>query len=53
MKNLGYFPQLGKDAQKRIPGAKLVEFENVGHVPHLEAPERFHSAVLDFLVNKR
>ncbi len=53
VKNLGYFPQLGKDAQKRIPGAKLVEFENVGHVPHLEAPERFHPAVLEFLADKR
>ena len=49
VKALGNFPQLGKDAQKRIPGAKLVEFDNVGHVPHLEAPERFHAAVLDFL----
>ena len=53
VKNLGNFPQLGKDAQQRIPGAKLVEFDNVGHVPHLEAPERFHTAVLDFLADKR
>jgi pimeloyl-ACP methyl ester carboxylesterase len=53
VKNLGYFPQLGKDAQKRIPGARLVEFENVGHVPHLEAPDRFHAAVLAFLADKR
>ena len=53
MKHLGYFPQLGKDAQKRISGAKLVEFENVGHVPHLEAPDRFHAAVVDFLADKR
>jgi len=53
VKNLGYFPQLGKDTQKRIPGAKLVEFDNVGHVPHLEAPERFHAAVLAFLADKR
>jgi len=53
VKNLGYFPQLGKDSQKRIPGAKLVEFDNVGHVPHLEAPERFHAAVLAFLADKR
>jgi pimeloyl-ACP methyl ester carboxylesterase len=51
--NLGDFPKLGKDAQKRIPNAKLVEFDNVGHVPHLEAPERFHAAVLQFLADKR
>lgn len=49
VKDLGNFPQLGKDAQRRIPGAKLVEFDDVGHVPHLEAPERFHAAVLQFL----
>ena len=53
VKPLGNFPQLGKDAQKRIPGAKLVEFDNVGHVPHLEAPERFHAAVIEFLADKR
>lgn len=52
VKPLGNFPQLGKDAQKRIPGAQLVEFDQVGHVPHLEAPERFHAAVLGFLNGK-
>ena len=53
VKPLGNFPQLGKAAQQRIPGAQLVEFDNVGHVPHLEAPERFHAAVLGFLADKR
>lgn len=53
VKALGNFPQLGKDAQRRIPGAKLVEFQDVGHVPHLEAPDRFHAAVLEFLADKR
>lgn len=53
IKHLGNFPQLGKDAQQRIPGARLVEFDKVGHVPHLEAPERFHAAVLEFLADKR
>lgn len=52
VKNLGDFPQLGKATQKRIVGAQLVEFEGVGHVPHLEAPERFHAAVLAFLAGK-
>lgn len=49
VKPLGNFPQLGKASQQRIPGAKLVEFEAVGHAPHLEVPERFHSVVLEFL----
>lgn len=52
VKPLGNFPQLGKAAQQRIPGAKLVEFETVGHAPHLEVPERFHAAVLEFLADK-
>jgi len=46
---LGNFAQLGKTAQSRIPGAQLVAFEGVGHVPHLEVPERFHAALLQFL----
>jgi pimeloyl-ACP methyl ester carboxylesterase len=53
VKPLGNFPQLGKAAQQRIPGARLVEFETVGHAPHLEVPERFQAAVLDFLADKR
>lgn len=53
VKPLGNFPILGKAAQQRIPGAKLVEFEGVGHVPHLEVPERFHAAVLEFLAGKK
>jgi pimeloyl-ACP methyl ester carboxylesterase len=52
VKPLGNFPLLGKAAQRLIPGAKLVEFEGVGHVPHLEIPERFHAAVLEFLADK-
>jgi pimeloyl-ACP methyl ester carboxylesterase len=51
VKPLGNFVQLGKTAQKLIPGARLVEFEGVGHVPHIEVPERFHAAVLEFLAS--
>jgi pimeloyl-ACP methyl ester carboxylesterase len=51
VKPLGNFPQLGKAARTRIPGARLVEYDTVGHAPHLEVPERFHAAVLDFLAD--
>jgi pimeloyl-ACP methyl ester carboxylesterase len=50
---LGNYPVLGKTAQQRIPGAQLVAFDGVGHVPHLDVPERFHSAVLAFLADLR
>jgi pimeloyl-ACP methyl ester carboxylesterase len=49
VKPLGNFMQLGKTAQKLIPGAKLVELEGVGHVPQIEVPDKFHAAVLEFL----
>lgn len=46
---LGQYPELGKKAAAAIPDAKLVEMENVGHIPHLEAPEQFHRELLLFL----
>lgn len=46
---LGQYPQLGKAAAKEIPHSTLVELENVGHIPHLEAPDVFHQALLNFL----
>ena len=46
---LGDYPALGKRAARAIPGARLVEVEGVGHVPHMEAPERFLAALLEFL----
>lgn len=48
-KTLGQYPELGRAAEKDIPNSKLVELENVGHIPHLEAPDSFHRALLDFL----
>ena len=46
---LGRFPELGRRAQGLIPGARLVEIPGVGHIPHLESPERFHAPLLAFL----
>lgn len=42
-------PAHAKIAQEAIPHAQLVIFENCGHVPQLEVPERFTDAVLRFL----
>ena len=46
---MGQYQELGKETQKKIPGAALVELENVGHLPHIEAFERFMPPVLEFL----
>jgi len=46
---LGRFHELGRRSQAAIPGARLVEIEGVGHIPHLESAERFLAALLAFL----
>jgi len=46
---LGRYPELGKQTARAIPGATLVELDGVGHIPHLEAADRFHAALLKFL----
>jgi len=48
-KTLGNYPELGKSAAKRIPHARLVPIEGVGHLPHIEAYEQFITALLAFL----
>ncbi|MBL29083.1 MAG: alpha/beta hydrolase [Rhodospirillaceae bacterium] len=49
---MGDYPVLGKKAAEAIPGSRLVELENVGHIPHLEVPERLHEILLGFLEGK-
>jgi pimeloyl-ACP methyl ester carboxylesterase len=46
---LGNYPVLGKAAAAQIPHAKLVEFPDLGHSPQIQAPERFHKALLAWL----
>jgi pimeloyl-ACP methyl ester carboxylesterase len=46
---LGNVAELARKAATQIPGAKLVEIPNVGHIPHIEAPDQFHQALEDFL----
>jgi pimeloyl-ACP methyl ester carboxylesterase len=45
----GQYPQLGRKTAALIPGAKLVELPDIGHIPHLEAADRFHVELLAFL----
>jgi pimeloyl-ACP methyl ester carboxylesterase len=46
---VGQYPELGKKTAKAIPGAKLVEIPNAGHLPQFEARELFQQALLGFL----
>lgn len=46
---MGQYPDLGKKTRDAIPLSVLVEFDNVGHIPHFEAVDRFHSELLKFL----
>lgn len=43
---LGDYPALGRKAAEAIPEATLVEFPELGHSPQVEAPARFHEALL-------
>ncbi|MFN0290681.1 alpha/beta fold hydrolase [Pedobacter helvus] len=45
-KKYGQYKLLGKATAAKIPSAKLVEFDNVGHIPHLEKPEEFMKALI-------
>lgn len=42
---MGDYTKLGKAVAEQIPNAELVEFDDVGHLPHIEAPDRFFAAL--------
>lgn len=48
---MGQYQLLGKETQKKIPGSKLVELDNVGHLPHIEVFDRFIEPLKEFLKN--
>lgn len=43
---------IGRFAADTLAHAELAEFEGCGHAPFLEDPERYHSALLNFLGGK-
>lgn len=43
---LGHYEVLGEQAAAAIPRATLVEFPDLGHSPQIQAPKRFHAALL-------
>ena len=46
---LGNYPELGRKAQQAIPGAKLVEIADAGHLPQVEQFETYRRALEEFL----
>ncbi len=46
---VGQYPELGRKTAKLIPGSKLVEIPDVGHIPHFESPDLFHQELLKFV----
>lgn len=49
---MGRYDLLGKATQKLIAGSKLVEIPGVGHLPHIEAFDKFIQPLIDFLEDK-
>ncbi len=43
----GQYQFLGKETAKKIPNCKLIEFDDVGHIPHVQIPEKFLKALLE------
>ena len=48
---LGNYPELARRAAKRMQSARVVELADLGHVPQLEAPDRFNQALLQWLAS--
>ncbi|MCL6217835.1 alpha/beta fold hydrolase [Zunongwangia pacifica] len=46
---MGLYEKLGKTTQQKIPNAQLVEIPNTGHLPHIEAFDKFIHPLLNYL----
>jgi pimeloyl-ACP methyl ester carboxylesterase len=48
-KTMGNYALLGKTTRDKIPNSTLVEIPNVGHLPHVEAFDKFINPLISFL----
>lgn len=46
---MGQYQDLGKITQQKMEGSKLVELQNVGHLPHIEVYDQFFDALYQFI----
>jgi pimeloyl-ACP methyl ester carboxylesterase len=51
--NYGRYPKLGRRLRQKIKNSALVEFDGVGHIPHIQTPDKFERAVADFLAAQK
>lgn len=49
LKQFGDYQELAKKAQQAIKDSTLIQLPGVGHIPHIEAPEKFNDALISFL----
>lgn len=50
-KQMGNYPRLGRETREKMKGSTLVELNNVGHLPHIEAFDEFITPLLKFLTS--
>lgn len=46
---MGLYTELGKKTQQAIPNSKLMELDNIGHLPHIEAFDQFIKPLTEFI----
>lgn len=46
---VGHYSELAKAAAARIPGARMVEYPDLGHASFIQDPQRFNKTLLDGL----
>lgn len=49
---MGLMPELAKKAAAAMPDCKMALIPDVGHIPHLEAPQRFEEELMRFMEAK-
>ena len=45
----GLYPQLAQQVKEKITGCRLIMTAGVGHIPHIQEPEKFKEALNSFL----
>lgn len=51
-KGLGHWAELGREAVRDLPDGRLAEIAGSGHIPHIEQPAAFDTALTAFLKEK-